>query len=190
MRFVPLTPCRIADTRNATGPFGGPAIAAKETRSFTIPQSACGIPSTATAYVLNVTVVPGGPLDFLTVWPAGQAQPTVSLLNSLDGRIKANAAIIPAGTSGAISVYPDAHTPTDVIIDISGYFIPAAASGSAFYPLPPCRIADTRNADGPFGGPSLSGGQSRAFSVQASDCKVPAGALAYSLNITAIPRGR
>lgn len=189
LQFVPVAPCRIADTRNPTGPFGGPAIAAKETRSFTIPQSACGIPSTAAAYALNVTVVPEGPLNFLTVWPAGQAQPTVSLLNSTNGQIKANAAIIPAGVSGAISVYPYAETPTHVVIDISGYFIPATASGLAFYPLTPCRIADTRNADGPFGGPSLSGGQSRAFPVQAGDCKVPAGAQAYSLNITAIPMG-
>jgi Putative Ig domain len=189
LQFVPVAPCRIADTRNPTGPFGGPAIAAKEIRSFTIPQSACGIPSTAAAYALNVTVVPEGPLDFLTVWPAGQAQPTVSLLNSIDGRIKANAAIIPAGVSGAISVYPSAETPTHVVIDISGYFIPATGSSLAFYPLAPCRIADTRNAAGPFGGPSLSFGQSRSFPVQASDCKVPAGATAYSLNITAVPTG-
>jgi hypothetical protein len=189
LQFVPVAPCRIADTRNPTGPFGGPAIAAKATRSFTVPQSACGIPSAAAAYALNVTVVPEGPLDYLTVWPAGQAQPTVSLLNSTDGRIKANAAIIPAGVSGAISVYPSAETPTHVVMDISGYFIPATGSSLAFYPLTPCRIADTRNADGPFGGPSLSFGQSRAFSVQASDCKVPAGATAYSLNMTAIPNG-
>ena len=25
--FVPMTPCRLVDTRNATGPFGGPSIA-------------------------------------------------------------------------------------------------------------------------------------------------------------------
>ena len=54
LSFVPVTPCRIADTRTLpAGPFSGPAIANNETRSFPIPQSACGIPSTAVAYSLN-----------------------------------------------------------------------------------------------------------------------------------------
>src|SRR5689334_10606767 len=35
LRFVPSTPCRIADTRNAAGPFGGPKMAGGTTRSFT-----------------------------------------------------------------------------------------------------------------------------------------------------------
>ena len=47
-------------------------------RSFAIPQSACGIPDTALAYSLNVTVVPQGPLSYLTLWPTGQARPLVS----------------------------------------------------------------------------------------------------------------
>src|SRR5512143_1314289 len=101
LRFIATTPCRVADTRNATGPFGGPSIAAGSARDFAIPSSACGIPSTAAAYALNVTVVPQGKLGFLTVWPSGQAQPLVSLLNSTDGRIKANAAIMAAGVAGA-----------------------------------------------------------------------------------------
>jgi len=125
------------------------------------------------------------------MWPTGQAQPLVSTLNSLDGRVKANAAIVPAGTGGAVSVY--ASDATNVILDINGYFVPttvapAVASGLAFYPLTPCRIADTRNATGSLGGPSLVGGQSRSFPVR-SACSIPATAQAYSLNFTAIPRG-
>ncbi|HMD21976.1 MAG TPA: hypothetical protein VKH40_16750, partial [Alloacidobacterium sp.] len=82
LQFIPVTPCRIADTRNATGPFGGPELAANTSRAFNIPQSACSIPTTAVAYSLNVTVVPGGSLGYLTLWPTGQTQPVVSLLNS------------------------------------------------------------------------------------------------------------
>ena len=63
-QFVPVTPCRVADTRNAAGPFGGPTMAGGQTRSFAIPQSTCGIPATAQAYSLNVTVVPNGPLGY------------------------------------------------------------------------------------------------------------------------------
>jgi hypothetical protein len=145
--FVPVTPCRIADTRNATGPFGGPALASQSSRSFAIPSSACGIPSTAAAYSLNVTVVPSATLGYVTVWPTGQAQPLVSTLNSLDGRIKSNAAIVPAGTSGAVSVF--ATDATNVILDINGYFVPVTNSAAlAFYPVTPCRVADTRNASG------------------------------------------
>jgi hypothetical protein len=185
--FVPVTPCRIADTRNANGAFGGPALTAESSRSFTVPSSACGIPSSATAYSLNVTVVPGGSLGYISLWPTGQAQPGVSTLNSLDGRIKSDAAIVPAGTGGAVSVF--ATDATNVILDINGYFVPAAVSGSvAFYPLTPCRVADTRNASGSLGGPSLAGGQIRSFPVL-SACSIPSTAQAYSLNFTAIPQG-
>lgn len=51
-------------------------------------------------YSLNVTVVPQGPLGYLTIWPEGEGQPDVSTMNSPDGRIKANAAVVPGGVSG------------------------------------------------------------------------------------------
>jgi hypothetical protein len=90
-------------------------------RSIPVPSGNCGIPGTARAYSLNVTVVPSGPLAYLTIWPTGQQIPNVSTLNSLSGAIVANAAIVPAGTSGAISVFVTNNT--DVIIDINGYFV-------------------------------------------------------------------
>ncbi len=189
LNFVPITPCRVADTRNPTGPFGGPAIAGNSSRDFNIPSSACGVPSTAQAYSLNVAVVPSGPLGFLTLWPTGQPQPFVSTLNSVDGRIKSNAAIVAAGTSGSISVFA-ATSATDLILDINGYFVPATdPSGLAFYPVTPCRIADTRNAVGPLGGPSMGAGQSRTFPILSSTCNLPATAQAYSLNFAAVPPG-
>jgi Bacterial Ig-like domain (group 2) len=188
LQFVAVTPCRIADTRNAAGAFGGPELAAGVSRSFDIPQSNCGIPATAVAYSLNVTVVPIKSLGFLTIWPAGQAQPVVSTLNS-DGRVKANATITPAGTGGAVNVY--ASDATQFILDIDGYFVPAGtnAAGLEFFPLTPCRIADTRNATGPLGGPFLGGDTGRAFPVQSSACGIPSTAKAYSLNVTAVPHG-
>jgi hypothetical protein len=122
LTFYPVTPCRVADTRGDPGEFGGPAMEAQTTRSFTIPASACSIPATAAAYSLNVTVVPSGVLPYLTTWPTGSGQPGVSTLNSFDGSVVANAAIVPAGTGGAISVYVDSRT--NVILDINGYFAP------------------------------------------------------------------
>jgi hypothetical protein len=185
--FVPVTPCRVVDTRNASGALGGPSIASGASRDFAIPNGSCGIPANATAYSLNVTVVPQGPLGYLTVWPTGLPQPLASVLNS-DGRIKANAAIVPAGSNGAVSVF--ATNTTDVILDIDGYFVPEGSSGAlALYPLAPCRVADTRNSSGALGGPSLAANSFRTFPILSSACNVPSTAQAYSLNFTAVPYG-
>ena len=188
LQFVAIPPCRIADTRNPTGAFGGPELAGGVARIFDVPQSACNIPSTAAAYSLNITVVPVNGLGYLTMWSAGQTQTAVSTLNS-DGRVKANAAIVPAGANGGVSVY--ASDATQFILDIDGYFVPAgtSASGLEFYPVAPCRIADTRNPTGTLGGPSLAANAARAFPVQSSACGIPSTAKAYSLNITAVPHG-
>jgi hypothetical protein len=125
LHFYPVRPCRVVDTRpgqGKTGAFGPPALAASTQRDIPITGSVCGIPTTARAYSLNVTAVPSGPLDFLSMWPAGQPFPTVSTLNSPTGKILANAAIVPAGTSGEVTVV--AGRPTDLIVDINGYFAP------------------------------------------------------------------
>ena len=187
-QFIPVTPCRLVDTRNPDGTFGGPPIQGGTYRSFPIPQGACSIPSSATAYALNVTVVPHGPLQYLTIWPTGQPQPLVSTMNSLDGRVKANAAIVAGGTGEAVSVY--ASDTTDVILDISGYYVALPNPNAlAFYPLTPCRVADTRNPNGPLGGPILQGGQQREFPIlQATQCNIPDTAQAYSLNFTVVPQ--
>jgi len=185
--FLPITPCRIADTRNPTAPLGGPFLSAGTTRSFDILSSTCGIATNATAFTLHVAVVPHGPLGYLTVWPAGQDQPLVSTLNSADGRVKGNEIIVQSGTSGQVSFY--ATNDTDVVVDVSGYFVPASSgTGLAFYPLTPCRVADTRNDTAPLGGPYLSGGQSRDFPILSSNCGLPSTAQAYSFNFAAIPK--
>ena len=191
LRYVPVTPCRLADTREASlGDFGTPALVGNAARSFIISQQAnCGIPANAAAYAINLTVVPKGRLGYVTVWPAGAAQPLVSTLNSIDGRIKANAAVVSAGASGAISVF--ATDATELILDINGYFIDPAANAQAlaFYPITPCRFVDTRNANGSLGGPAIAGGASRSFPVLGSNCGVAANAQAYSINATVVPSG-
>jgi hypothetical protein len=185
LNYVPVTPCRVADTRNAVGVFGGPAITGGTSRDFVIPNSACGIPSTAAAYALNVAVIPSGPLGYLTLWPVGQTQPNVATVSSLDGSVRSNAAIVPAGAGGAITVF--ASNATNVVLDISGYFT-AATSALTFYPVTPCRVLDTRNAAGPLGGPSLAGNTSRTFPIASGACNLPGTAQAYSLNLAVVPK--
>lgn len=48
--------------------------------------------------------------------------PVVSTLNSFDGQVTANAAIVPAGAGGAVGAF--VTNPTDLILDINGYFAP------------------------------------------------------------------
>jgi len=122
--FYPVAPCRVVDTRNSTGAFGGPALPGNSTRTFPIPQSSCGLPLSAQAWSLNMTVAPPGPLGYLTAWSTGQPQPLVSTLNAPPGRVTANAAIVPAGSApsapGGINVY--VSDLTHLIIDVNGYF--------------------------------------------------------------------
>lgn len=187
LQLQTVTPCRVLDTRASTGPLGGPSIAGGTSRTIPVPSSSCGVPPNAAAYSVNITVVPkAGTLGYLTVWPAGQQQPIVSTLNSLNGSVRANAAIIPAGTGGAINAF--ATDTADVVIDINGYFVPPSGATLEFYPLPPCRVLDTRNPNGPLGGPSLAAAQSRSFPISPT-CGVPAGSSAYSLNVTVAPQG-
>ena len=60
LRFIPVTPCRVLDTRGNgfTGPFGQPSLAAGNSRTIPFVSSGCSLPSTARAYALNATLVP------------------------------------------------------------------------------------------------------------------------------------
>ncbi len=184
-QFVTVPPCRLLDTRN-TGPISGGTF-----QTFNLEQLAqnnnCADLSTANVYSLNVTLIPlnGGPVAYLTIWPTGQNRPVISTMNSLDGRVKANAAIVPAGTASAVNIY--VTNTANVVLDIDGFFTAPSDSTLAFYPLPPCRLVDTRTQNGDLGGPYLPAGQERDFPLLQGDCGIPGDAQAYSLNFTAIP---
>lgn len=183
IQFVPVTPCRLIDTRKGNPIQGGTS------QNFVVPQlGGCNIPTNAAAYSLNVTVSPHGPLGYLTIWPQGEIQPFVSTMNSPDGRTKANAAIVPSGNN-AVSVY--VTDTADLILDIDGYFASANSQTYEFYPLAPCRVADTRqgsNQPQGLGPPSLVAKQQRDLPILSSSClQGIANPLAYSFNVTVVP---
>lgn len=133
--FVAITPCRLMDTRNAglPGAFGPPSLAADTTRDIPVPTHpiCAGIPSDAGAYSLNFTVTNTGssPFGFLKAWPQGAAEPNTSLLNWTWGGVTvANAAIVPAGAGGGITVR-SGNASADVIIDINGYYAGSLVTG-------------------------------------------------------------
>jgi hypothetical protein len=120
-QFHSISPCRIADTRTGSGgilPAKSPRVVA--TRGI------CGIPSGATAVVVNVTVVGPTQTGFLTLWPADQAWPGVATLTFNAGEpALGNGAIVPLGVSTDMQMtygIASGSANTHVVIDATGYF--------------------------------------------------------------------
>jgi trypsin/pre-peptidase len=63
------------------------------------------------------------------------------------------------------------------------YYSPNLAPGAQFYTVPPCRLVDTRNPDGPLGGPVLAPNSVRNF-LLTGVCGVPSDAKALSVNVS------
>jgi hypothetical protein len=127
-QFFPVTPCRVADTRNAPGVNGGPALTVLTTRTFRI-QGNCGVPSGAKAVTLNVTVVQPGEAGWLGLYPSATSFSGTSTINFNTGEFAiANGAIVPLSpAANDISVlwgnYSSNRTTTaNVILDVTGYF--------------------------------------------------------------------
>lgn len=123
--FVPITPCRLFDTRPDTqvGPRGTP-IGTGET--YTQPvvgtNGDCTIPAAATAIAMNVTTVNGTSVSYLTVWPSDVARPTASNLNWLAGApATPNKVDVKLSADGKVSIFNLSGT-VDVIADVVGFY--------------------------------------------------------------------
>jgi hypothetical protein len=121
-RFYTLTPCRVADTRNPTGPYGAPALAANSSRTFAV-GGQCGVPTTAKAASLNVTVTGGTAAGTLRLYPGGTLTPLASTINYGAGKTRANNQTAPLGSAASLAVRCDQPSGNvQVIIDVNGYF--------------------------------------------------------------------
>lgn len=123
--FIGSAPCRIVDTRGNGfgGQYGPPALALGTPRDFIL-VGRCGIPDTARAVSLNVTVAQPNGIGHLSIFPLGGAVPPVSTLNFAEGQVVANAALVALGEGGGITVFTGgagAH----LVIDVNGYFVGA-----------------------------------------------------------------
>ncbi len=128
LSFYPLTPCRVVDTRNPTGTFGGPAIGAAGTpdRAFPLVSAGCGIPAEARAVSLNISVVGPAVSGELLVYPEGTAPQAASTLAFRSGRIAASMTVVGVSTdgAGAIQVWNQSAGTLHLVIDVNGYFAP------------------------------------------------------------------
>jgi hypothetical protein len=122
LHFFTLTPCRVVDTRNATGPFGGPALSNGDLRDFTM-TGACGIPSGATAVSINVTVVSPTALGFVRFSP-GCLPPVVSTINFSAGQTRANNAVLSLSATGVLTANAmlAGGGTVQLVVDVNGYF--------------------------------------------------------------------
>ena len=149
--FTGATPQRLVDTRDGTGaPLAklNPASqlnVAVQGAALTVNGSSSQVPSNATAAAMNVTVVNPEAAGFVTVWPCSAARPNASNLNFTVGKVVANNVVAPIGDQGSVCFY--SSVPTDVIVDISGYF--TGESGNQFVGAAPKRFVDTRSSLGP-----------------------------------------
>jgi outer membrane protein assembly factor BamB len=172
---------RVIDTRFTGGP-----IAANASRCFTVVGMG-GIPTDASAVVLNVTAVDQTTNGWLSVYPNGQAAPATSTLNFGQSEYAiANGAIERVGAGGQVCVKVGTvgFVPgsSQVILDATGY-VPAANASVLNMLAEPTRLADTRAAGGP-----LPSGTSRCFQV-AGVAGIPGDAAAVVLNVTATGYG-
>lgn len=123
LRFVPMNPTRITDTRDANAPLGPNSV-----RSF--PASSVSGDQTY-ALVTNVTGINPSNATYLTLWSGEGSRPVVSNLNLLRNEVRANAAYVSIDDNFAYSVYNPANT-VHMALDVTGTFeLPVAGGQSA-----------------------------------------------------------
>ncbi|HEX4980397.1 MAG TPA: CAP domain-containing protein [Ilumatobacteraceae bacterium] len=179
--FEPLPPRRLYDTR----PSEILALEPGVLRSIKVEGVAGGAPANANAVAVNLTVVAASDYGFVRAYACDQAGTSeVSNVNFGPLENRANSAIVPTSAAGTICVVSNAAT--DLLVDISGYFV--AGGGLQFTPLEPVRLLDTRSPyvelNPATDGSTLSAGQVVRLTV-AGTRGVPANAKAVSVNLTA-----
>jgi Metallo-peptidase family M12/IPT/TIG domain len=120
--FYTVAPCRVLDTRNATGPLGGPALLPSQSRIFTI-AGTCGIPAAAVAISANLTIVAHGG-GYLATFPGNAFALGTSNLDFSGGQVRASESVLMLASdgTGTLGVVNASGLPNDFILDVNGYY--------------------------------------------------------------------
>jgi hypothetical protein len=115
------SPVRVLDTRDAASWATG-ISASGNTIQLRIAGRA-GVPNTADAALINVTVANPTGEGYVTVWPCDQPFPLASVLNTFPGAPRSNLASVKLSASGEACLrYVSSNaTPTDLIVDAVGW---------------------------------------------------------------------
>jgi hypothetical protein len=152
--YHPLSaPVRLFDSRPGEIACDAPGVplANDGTRTVLAHRICSGatIPSTAKAIAGNATVVNFISTGFhwITLYPFGVTQPTVSNLNFAQNQIVPNWFVVGLSSDGKFNIY--SHAATHFIVDVAGYFseeqVDANGAGLLYNALPaPVRLLDTR----------------------------------------------
>jgi hypothetical protein len=120
-QYFTVTPCRVIDTRNANGTYGGPPLAAGADRTFPI-AGQCGVPATATAVMINATVVFPTANGNIRIFPTGAPVPTVSAINFAANQTRGNNGIFNLDSLGQFTTHLAPTGFTHFVVDVVGYF--------------------------------------------------------------------
>ena len=136
--YTGVGPTRVLDTRSGLGGAGG-RVAGGGTLTLTVPTSV--VPASATAVLMNVTVVHPSGGGYLTVYPDGGSRPTTSVLDFPANDTVPNLVVVPI-TNGKVDFYLGSAGSADLVADVAGYYSPS--STSVLLPFVPTRLLDTR----------------------------------------------
>jgi uncharacterized repeat protein (TIGR01451 family) len=117
LSFYTVTPCRAVDTRTTT------AVASGALRTFPV-AGTCGIPATARAVAVNVTVLDATGAGYLVLWRSGSTLPGTSNVNFSTGRTRSNNAIVALSAGGSMDGWAavEGNGSVQMLVDVSGYF--------------------------------------------------------------------
>ncbi len=178
--FTPMEPQRLLDTRSGNGLSG--RFQAGVPRKVRIADRG-GIPPSAIAVVLNVTMTESTTAGFVTVGPTVSADPSTSTVNAPRGDTRANGATVALDPDGFLAaVYKGSTGSTHLIFDVTGYY-EAGDAGATFVPIDPARVLDTRAGNGLVH--LFASGIPRAVDV-AGRGGVPESARAITANVTIV----
>ncbi|MBL8114159.1 MAG: hypothetical protein JNK60_14860, partial [Acidobacteria bacterium] len=119
--FIP--PCRLVDTRDPSGPFGGPALGANGERTFAL-AGRCGVPASAKAITANLTALYPGAGGVLSAGRGDLPAPdTTGVAFGGPGLVRASMLMIATTTDGSASVKVRNRSaaPAEFVLDVSGY---------------------------------------------------------------------
>jgi hypothetical protein len=121
LKLYTVPPCRLVDTRNPSGPLGGPALPALGQRTFAL-TGVCNVPATARALSVNLTVVSPAASGDLRLFPADRNAPLASAINFNAFGTRTSNAIVGLAANGALTVQNDAVGGVHLVLDVNGYF--------------------------------------------------------------------
>ncbi len=167
--YQPVTPVRLLDTRTSH------PVPAHGTIYVPIAGRG-GVPGSAAAAMVNVTVADPAWSGLLSVYPNGATRSAAAALAFPAGRIvRANVAA-KLGNGGQISVYNNSNSANQVLVDVTGYFVGGTSTGGgAFEALNPQRLLDTRSTGRPIGG------------GQTADVRIPGSSVGAAVTHLSVP---